>query len=81
VCPLRIILLYPLSRILLHLFYAAINLLPECDGVKLIQYRLVEALTDTIGLGRPGLCFRVVDIAVQIMGVIAEFERGRIRPW
>ncbi len=61
-CPLRIILLYPPVRIFLYLIQAAVNLLPEGNGVKLIQYRLVEALANAVGLRRPGLCFRVVDI-------------------
>jgi hypothetical protein len=59
---LRIVLLYPLVRIFLQLLQAVVYLLPEGDAVELVQYRLVETLTDAIGLRRPSFRLGVINV-------------------
>jgi len=41
-------LFHPLVRIFLYSVQAVVYLLPESNGIKLVLYRLVEALTDAV---------------------------------
>ena len=48
--PFIIVVGHPVVKIDLQLLHALVDLFPESDLVKLLQYRLVEALADTVGL-------------------------------
>lgn len=48
--PLLVIALEPSIDVLLELLYRFVELLSECDLVKLLKYRLVETLADSIRL-------------------------------
>ena len=47
--PFIIVVGHPLVKIGLQLLHALVDLFPESNLVKLLQYRLVEALADTVG--------------------------------
>ena len=48
--PFIIVVSHPVVKVDLQLLNALVDLFPESDQVKLLQYRLVEALADTVGL-------------------------------
>ena len=47
--PFIIVVGHPLVKIDLQLLHALVDLFPESNLLKLLQYRLVEALADTVG--------------------------------
>ena len=47
--PFVIVVGHPLVKIGLQLLHALVDLFPESYLLKLLQYRLVEALADTVG--------------------------------
>lgn len=53
----------PSIQILLQLLQAGVDLLAEGDLIKLLQDRLMEALTDPIGLRVTSFVFCMLDIA------------------
>ena len=54
--------LKPLIKILLQLVNGPVEVFAESDLIKLLQDRLVEALTDAICLRMPRLCSGVINI-------------------
>jgi len=60
--PLVDVRLQPCIQVGLEAFQLPIDLLPECHTVECVQHRLVESLTDPIGLWMPRLGKRVIDV-------------------
>jgi len=59
---LAVVVRQPDIQIGLQFIQREVELAPERDLVELLQDRLVEALTDAIGLRMPDLCLGVLDV-------------------
>jgi hypothetical protein len=57
-------------KIALQLGQVLIKLLPESHPIELVQERLVEAFTDTIGLRALGLHARAIDVLDREMQLV-----------
>lgn len=57
-----VVIRYPRIQINLQLFNRPVDLAPEGDLVKLLQYRLVKALADTVRLWMTHFRFGVLDV-------------------
>ena len=67
---LSIVKVHPLVHIDLQLLQAAVHLVPESSGVKLVLNRLVESLTEAIGLRALGLGSSMLDVfQIQVQRV------------
>ena len=68
-----VILIHILIQIDLQGLKVRIDLLPKSDPVELIEDRLMNPLTDSIGLWALGLGFRMLDVVelkIQFIGML-----------